>query len=212
MRIRLGVERRAPQPDPLGRPLIGYSNGLTVDELWARGRGVWKAKHASVAAAALVVLVHDDVVRLVGTIDGVTFHEDRVAIEGRPLPMHPLIGRPDPVPNGSSNPIAYGAINTVLPAVTPARSGQVVLQEAVAVLTEAARLRRTVLRPVEGRPGRWENDPQRTEPTDWAELVTLALAGAAANVGGIDTALEGRSGSWEAAGVLLAAGVDRRAR
>ncbi|NTW41542.1 MAG: hypothetical protein HGA44_16960 [Cellulomonadaceae bacterium] len=130
-----------------------------------------------------------------------TFHEDRVAVEGRPLPRHPLIGGPDPAPNRSRNPIAYGSIITVLPAVAPARSVQVVLDEAVAVLTEAARLRRPVLRPVEGQPGRWENDPDRTEPADWAEFVALALAGAAANVGGIDTALEGRFGSWEAAGV-----------
>lgn len=201
VRIRLGPERRAPQPDPLGRLLIGYSDGLTAAELWTRGRGVWKAKLATVAEAALVVLVHDDVVRLVATVDGVTFHADRVAIEGRPLPTHPLIGRPDPVPNGSRNPIAYGAITTVVPSVTPDRSAQVVLQDAVAVLTEAARLRRPVRRPVEGRPGRWETDPQRTEPVDWAEIVTLALAGAAANVGGIEAALKGRPGSWEAAGV-----------
>ncbi|MDN5899603.1 MAG: hypothetical protein L0H74_05990, partial [Brachybacterium sp.] len=38
-------------------------------------------------------------------------------------------------------------------------------------------------------------------PADWAEFVTLALTGAAANVGGIDVALAGRPGSWEADGV-----------
>lgn len=36
---------------------------------------------------------------------------------------------------------------------------------------------------------------------DWAEFVTQALAGAAANFGGVEAILRGRSGSWEAAGV-----------
>jgi hypothetical protein len=43
----------------------------------------------------------------VGTIDGVTIHGDRVAIIGRPLPNHPLIGQPDPLDNTSQNPVAY---------------------------------------------------------------------------------------------------------
>jgi hypothetical protein len=38
----------------------------------------------------------------------------------------------------------------------------------------------------------------RREPSDWAEFVPLALAGAAANVGGVEAALAGRPGSWEA--------------
>jgi len=71
-----------------------------------------------------------------------------------------------------------------------------VLADAVRVLTEAARLRRPVMRQRDG--GGWEPHPTRTEPADWAEFVTLALAGAAANVGSVDRALEGRPGSWEA--------------
>jgi hypothetical protein len=71
-----------------------------------------------------------------------------------------------------------------------------VLADAVRVLTEAARLRRPVMR--QAADGGWEPDPVRTEPADWAEFVTLAVAGAAANVGSVDRALEGRPGSWEA--------------
>lgn len=71
-----------------------------------------------------------------------------------------------------------------------------VLADAVCVLTEAARLRRPVLRQAED--GEWKPDPLRTEPADWAEFITLALAGAAANIGSIGRALEGRPGSWEA--------------
>lgn len=200
VRIRLGAERSVPQPDPLGNRLVGYRPGLTPAQLWARGRGLWKAKLENVAAADLVVLTsgEDDHVVLVGTIDGVRFYDERVAIEGRPLPDHPLIGAPDPVPNKSRNPIAYGRIRTVpstafRPAARPAED---VLADAIRVLTEATRLRRSTMRQTAA--GGWEVDPGRTEPADWAEFVTLALAGAAANAGGIENVLVGRPGSWEA--------------
>lgn len=83
------------------------------------------------------------------------------------------------------------------PCSTPAdRAWDDVLADAVRVLTEAARLRRPVMRRSDD--GEWEPHPLQTEPADWAEFVTLAVAGAAANVGSIDRALEGRPGSWEA--------------
>lgn len=80
-----------------------------------------------------------------------------------------------------------------------------VLADAIRVLTEAARLtlpppesqaaaaNRTTGQPAGGESGR--------EPADWAEFVVHALAGAAANIGGIEAALAGRPGSWEADGV-----------
>ncbi len=79
------------------------------------------------------------------------------------------------------------------------------LAAAVEVLTEAARLQRPVLErddaasTTAGHAVWAESD--RSEPIDWAEFVTLALAGAAANIGGIDAILAGRPGSWEADGV-----------
>ncbi len=69
------------------------------------------------------------------------------------------------------------------------RSVEQVLAEAIAVMTEAARLTWTRI-DRDGRPV--------TVKADWAEFVSLTLAGAAANVGGIDDALAGRPGSWEA--------------
>jgi hypothetical protein len=41
-------------------------------------------------------------------------------------------------------------------------------------------------------------DPRVALPIDWAEFVTLALAGAAANIGGNEQILACRPGSWEA--------------
>jgi hypothetical protein len=66
------------------------------------------------------------------------------------------------------------------------------LADAVRVLTAAARLRW----PASGIAGEGGG-----EPVDWAEFVTLALAGAAANLGHIEAVLAGRPGSWEAEGV-----------
>jgi hypothetical protein len=83
--------------------------------------------------------------------------------------------------------------------VTGGRGWDEVLADAIRVLTEAARLRRPVWQ--QAGDGGWEPHPLETEPADWAEFVTLALAGAAANVGSVDRVLEGRPGSWEAAGV-----------
>lgn len=86
-------------------------------------------------------------------------------------------------------------------AVADSPRGQL-LAEAIRVLTDAARLRRPVLErdeqdsAAEGTPV-WR-ESGRTEPDDWAEFVAQALAGAAANAGGVETVLAGRPGSWEA--------------
>lgn len=198
VRIKLGDDEAAPQPDPLGRSRVGYKAGLSPEALWERGRGVWKAKLTAVADRDLLVLTHHGVVVLVGTVDGVTFAGERVAVTGRPDPSHPLIGQPDPLANASRNPVAYGEVYTTRPSPNQ-RAYSTVLADAIKVLTEAARLRRPVFR--QTKDGKWEPDPSRTEPIDWPEFVTLALAGTAANVGSVWSVLAGRPGSWEAAGV-----------
>ena len=64
-----------------------------------------------------------------------------------------------------------------------------VLADAVAVLSEAAR--RTTTR------GRGTSSEQQDQ-ADFADFLATALAGTAANLGGIEPLLAGRSGSWEA--------------
>lgn len=73
-----------------------------------------------------------------------------------------------------------------------------VLHDAIAVLTEAAHLTNQPMRQTSS--GDWEPnpDPRAALAIDWAEFVTHALAGAAANVGGTERILAGRPGSWEA--------------
>lgn len=75
------------------------------------------------------------------------------------------------------------------------REYEQMLHDAIDVLTEAARLG---CRPT--------GDPCRGRgQIDWAEFVTLALAGAAANIGGVESVLAGRPSSWEAEGPAPAA-------
>lgn len=73
-----------------------------------------------------------------------------------------------------------------------------ILHDAIDVLSEARRLTNQPMRQTSS--GQWDPDPDPRSalPIDWAEFVTLALAGAAANAGGIETILAGRPGSWEA--------------
>ncbi|MGD9961881.1 hypothetical protein [Nocardioides sp.] len=77
---------------------------------------------------------------------------------------------------------------------------QAKLGETIRALSDAARLPRPRLRRTDE--GTWVEDTEAApEQMDWAEFVTLAIAGVAANMGGIDAVLAGRSGSWEAEGV-----------
>ena len=66
------------------------------------------------------------------------------------------------------------------------------LSDAIKAVTAAARLRWTLRAP---------DGSAATRPCDWAEFVTLVLAGATANIGSLEAILAGRPGSWEADGV-----------
>jgi hypothetical protein len=108
------------------------------------------------------------------------------------VPVHPT----------GDGPIPCGREPITGPVQPQQRPREDVLADAIRVLTEAVRLSRPVLRRDEATsrtPGQplWLGSGRR-DSADWAEFVTQALAGAAANVGGIETALAGRAGSWEA--------------
>lgn len=111
VRIKIASEQPAGSLDP--RDFIGFREGLAVDEIWERGRAAWRLRAEKVLACDRLIIAHAGIVRMVGTIDGVHKFEgrgDRLAISGKPMPNHPLIGKPDPMHNTSQNPIAYGTI------------------------------------------------------------------------------------------------------
>jgi len=114
VRVRLGADHPAVVNDALGRERVGFREGASANELWQRGRGVWRMQPDRVIASQLLLVAHAGIIRLVGTIDGVTIHGDRLAIIGSPLPDHPLIGQADPLDNASQNPVAYGSLEAEL--------------------------------------------------------------------------------------------------
>lgn len=113
VRVRLGPDQPAVTNDALGRERVGYREGASPHETWLRGRGVWRMQADRVIASQWLIVAHAGLVRMVGTIDGLTIHGDRVAIIGQPLPDHPFIGQADPLDNNSQNPVAYGDMSDV---------------------------------------------------------------------------------------------------
>ena len=111
VRVRLNADHPAVTNDALGRERVGYREGASVHELWLRGRGVWRMQADRVMASRYLIIANSSIVRLVGTIDGLTIHGDRLAIVGTPMGNHPLIGQPDPLDNASQNPVAYGTLD-----------------------------------------------------------------------------------------------------
>lgn len=118
VRVRLHDEQTAPAHDPLGRLLIGYRQGLTAEQLWERGRGVWRWQLEHVAASTHLLIVHDRTVVAVGSIAGVMFHAEGLAIVGEPIKSHRLIGTRDPL--YSANPLAHGTVH--MPPLDAART------------------------------------------------------------------------------------------
>lgn len=107
IQIRLGIERAVGPGDPLGRSTIGYRPGMSMEEAWEAGRGVWKLKATRVLEEEeAVVLSPEGEVLVVATITGISKHGDRQAIEGMPMSEHVLLGERIATSN-SRNPVHY---------------------------------------------------------------------------------------------------------
>ena len=111
IRIKLGDYQRV-SDDWLRRPYIGYFPRMTQEEAWEAGRGVWKMNRERAARERFALIIGEGAVRAVAEIKGVTDAGGRVALDGQLLESGHLIydtyfEAPDPVSNGSQNPIAY---------------------------------------------------------------------------------------------------------
>jgi hypothetical protein len=107
LQIQIGAERGV-EDDYLGRTAVGFRTGMTEDEAWEAGRGVWKLK--------LVRAMEQDEAQIVNTagtvlavarITGLTKCGDRFALEGELLRGDPRVGRPTATPHPSRNSVAY---------------------------------------------------------------------------------------------------------
>ena len=108
LQIQLGAERPAEPDDLLGRTTVGWRPGMSEDEAWAVGRGIWKFRADRALAEDEVQLVNTaGTVLVVAKITGISKHGDRYALEGTLLRGDPRVGKPTPSPHLSRNPVTY---------------------------------------------------------------------------------------------------------
>lgn len=108
LQIQLGPERPAKPGDRLGRSTIGWRPGMTEDEAWQAGRGIWKFNADRALAQDEVQIVNTEgLVLAVATITGISKHGDRYALEGELLRGDARVGKPTATPHRSRNSVAY---------------------------------------------------------------------------------------------------------
>jgi hypothetical protein len=108
LQIQLGPAREAAPGDGLGRTRIGCWPGMTEDQAWESGRGIWKfnADRALAQDEAQIVTTAGTVLA-VAQITGISKHGDRYALQGRLLRGDARVGRPTATPHRSRNSVAY---------------------------------------------------------------------------------------------------------
>lgn len=109
LQIQLGADRPLdPAPDGLGRSRVGSRPGMSEEEAWLAGRGVWKFKADRALAQEEAQIVDlEGTVLVVAKITGITKYGDRYALEGDPLLGDPRVGQPTSTPHRSRNSVGY---------------------------------------------------------------------------------------------------------
>jgi hypothetical protein len=111
LQIQLGQDRKVDSSaDALGRDRVGYRPGMTEQEAWTAGRGVWVLKVDRALAQDEVKIVNlDGIVVAVAEILGVakTREPGRYAIDGNLKLNDPRVGKPTTTPHKSRNSVAY---------------------------------------------------------------------------------------------------------
>lgn len=111
LQIQLGPDRQTdPSTEPLGRSRIGYHPGMTEQEAWAAGRGVWVLRvDRALEQDEIQVVNLDGIVLAVAEILGVakTRTPGRFALDGQLKLGDPRVGKPTTTPHRSRNSVAY---------------------------------------------------------------------------------------------------------
>ncbi|MFF4603492.1 hypothetical protein ACFY12_12175 [Streptomyces sp. NPDC001339] len=108
LQIQIGAERAADPDDRLGRTTLGWRPGMSEDDAWVAGRGIWKFKADRALAQDEVQIINTEgTVLAVAKITGISKHGDRYALEGELLRGDPRIGHPTSSPHLSRNPVTY---------------------------------------------------------------------------------------------------------
>lgn len=108
LQIQIGPERDAGPGDSLERSTVGWRPGMSEDDAWQAGRGVWKFRADRALAQDEAQIVNTEgLVLAVARITGISKHGDRYALEGQLLRGDSRVGHPTVSPHPSRNPVAY---------------------------------------------------------------------------------------------------------
>lgn len=109
LQIQIGPERQLdPEDDCLGRSSMGSHPGMSEQDAWTAGRGVWKFNADRALTEEEVQIVNTEgTVLAIATVRGISKCGDRYALEGDLLLGDPRVGRPTSTPHPSRNPVAY---------------------------------------------------------------------------------------------------------
>ncbi|MFE2377264.1 hypothetical protein [Streptomyces sp. NPDC059398] len=108
LQIQIGPEREAGPDDMLERMTIGWRPGMSEDEAWETGRGIWKFNADRALSQDEVQIINTSgTVLAVATITGISKHGDRYALQGELLRGDDRVGRPTKSPHLSRNPVTY---------------------------------------------------------------------------------------------------------
>ncbi|MFD7750138.1 hypothetical protein ACFV29_45260 [Streptomyces sp. NPDC059690] len=108
LQIQIGPEREADPDDRLGRSTIGWRPGMSEDEVWETGRGIWKFNADRALSQDEVQIINTEgTVLAVAKITGISKHGDRYALEGELQRGDDRVGRATQVPHLSRNPVTY---------------------------------------------------------------------------------------------------------
>ena len=108
LQIQLGAERPADTGDGLGRATVGCRPGMSEEEAWQAGRGIWKFNaDRALSQEEVQIISTDGTVLAVAKITGISKHGDRYALEGDLLRGDARVGRPTASPHRSRNPVTY---------------------------------------------------------------------------------------------------------
>lgn len=111
LQIRLGQAREIePSDDPMGRSMVGSWPGMTEQEAWEAGRGIWKFNADRALQEDEVQIINlDGIVLAVAEITGITTFKDtdRYALAGHLLVGEQRVGQPTVHPHPSRNSLAY---------------------------------------------------------------------------------------------------------
>ncbi|MYV96481.1 hypothetical protein [Streptomyces sp. SID1034] len=108
LQIQIGPEREAGPDDMLERMTIGWRPGMSEDEAWEAGRGIWKFNADRALSQDEVQIINTSgTVLAVAMITGISKHGDRYALQGELLRGDDRVGRATKSPHLSRNPVTY---------------------------------------------------------------------------------------------------------